>query len=647
MTHRSRRLWLLPLENRVVPAGTTIITHGYSLSSQFGSDSWIRAMGNAIAARSPEPDVFLMYDFASGELRFDGGAKVPTTFQADTTNEYMVYVNWESASTNSTPGWAEATAEGLYGTLRRYGLADINHPLHFIAHSYGTVVNSEVIQRLGFLDGLPVDQMTTLDPHDFYETFSGFIFPNFESNVNMPDVHVWSNIAYADNYYNTAGKSTLVDPLPHGRALDGSLTQAAINVNLSSLSGFNVNGHLPHSRVHEYYALTIDPSINLFDNVDHSTWFSGPSTDYGFRFSRIGVASTPGGTQADRDTHWAGYTQRTNLGAPPVNPTDVGIDPPSRFYNGDFFNTASSSGALAGFTTAPQIGGTVGNPAALLNNSGKTFTHAPALIPLSTSQFAFDFNVTNPSPTDTLTVSFKRDDNQVFNWTDPDLLKSAGSGIRTLTTSNFADFNQLAGRMAAVSFTLNAPAGTATALTVDNLRLTTANPTGISVSIADGQTQRSRVDSLTVTFQGLVPAPSTGAFSIVGPGGSVDLNFDSTPSTSTQTILRVTFSGSNTEFGSLKDGNYTFTINGTQLVDALGQLVDGDNNGTPGGAFSLNFYRLFGDSNGDRSVTSTDFAAFRGVFGTGSSFFDFNNDGQTNSDDFAEFRKRFGIVLTP
>jgi len=54
---------------------------------------------------------------------------------------------------------------------------------------------------------------------------------------------------------------------------------------------------------------------------------------------------------------------------------------------------------------------------------------------------------------------------------------------------------------------------------------------------------------------------------------------------------------------------------------------------------------MFGDSDGNGTVNSTDFATFRTFFGIGPSFSDFNNDGQTNSDDFAEFRKRFGLTI--
>ena len=105
----------------------------------------------------------------------------------------------------------------------------------------------------------------------------------------------------------------------------------------------------------------------------------------------------------------------------------------------------------------------------------------------------------------------------------------------------------------------------------------------------------------------------------------------------------LTFSGANTEFGSLADGNYTLTIFGSQ-VSGVGQL-DGNGDGIGGDDYVFNFHRLFGDGNGDKRVDSADFALFRQVFGIPGNVFDFNNDGQTNSTDFVEFRKRFGLMI--
>ncbi|MBX7103984.1 MAG: hypothetical protein K1X57_07875 [Gemmataceae bacterium] len=622
-----------------MPAGTTIITHGLSLTSQFGSDSWVRAMGNAIAGRSPGSDVFLMYDFAAGVLKYDGGAAVPATFQAGTgSEEYIVYVSWESASSRTTPGWAESAAEGLYGTLRRYGLADANHPLHFIGHSYGTVVNSEVIQRLGYLDGLTVDQLTTLDPHDFYEVFTGSLTPTYEINVKQPDVHVWSNVTYADNYYNTAGTSSLFSPLPHGRALDGAMTQAAVNVNLSSLAGFNVSGSLPHSRVHEYYALTIDPAINLFDpSLDHSTWFAGSSTNYGYRYSRIG------GTAADRAAYFAGYTQRTNPASPPDNSAlDVGKDPPGRIYNGDFFNTVSGSGLLAGYTGSPQITGAPANPAALLNSAGKTLTHLPVYFPPHTKEFAFDYTVAGPPAGDALSVTFQRDDGQSFTFTDPGILNAPGSGTRTLDFSSFPNLSQLLGRMASITLTLNTTQS-ATSLAVDNLRIASPNVLPPAVTVNDGSAQRSRVTSLQLGFNQNVTLP-------VNPADAFQLRRQSDNAlvalnaVVTGNVVSLTFAAGPVAAGSLADGRYTLTLRASQIN---GGAFDGNSDGIPGDDYVLTgtptngLFRLFGDSDGNGTVNSVDFLAFRLAFLGSSAPFDSDGNGTVDSGDFLQFRLRF------
>ena len=54
-------------------------------------------------------------------------------------------------------------------------------------------------------------------------------------------------------------------------------------------------------------------------------------------------------------------------------------------------------------------------------------------------------------------------------------------------------------------------------------------------------------------------------------------------------------------------------------------------------------YRLFGDSNGDRTVNGADFLAFRLAFlqQPVNPSFDFDGDGQVNGGDFLQFRLRF------
>jgi len=171
-----------------------------------------------------------------------------------------------------------------------------------------------------------------------------------------------------------------------------------------------------------------------------------------------------------------------------------------------------------------------------------------------------------------------------------------------------------------------------------------------NLQINDGSAQRSMVTSLKINFDSPVTfagSPSA-AFSLVNQMTSNAAILSATLDPS-GTAVTLTFTGGSVDLGgSLSDGRYTLTIFGNQFTgngfDANGDGITGDNYllvGTPANGL----FRLFGDSDGNGTVNSTDFATFRTFFGVGPSIFDFNNDGQTNSDDFAEFRKRFGLMI--
>nr|WP_228050355.1 DNA/RNA non-specific endonuclease [Tychonema sp. LEGE 06208] len=118
-----------------------------------------------------------------------------------------------------------------------------NSPLHFMGFSRGTVVNSEIVQRLGtfFPQAGGVQgsnnrdlQMTTVDPHDFYQpnlklNLLDFIATNF-SDFYEPKVQVWNNVTFADNYYQTVADPNGVTATPNGRAL-GLLPQEELDKN--------------------------------------------------------------------------------------------------------------------------------------------------------------------------------------------------------------------------------------------------------------------------------------------------------------------------------------------------------------------------------------------------------------------------------
>src|SRR5262249_5294928 len=178
-----------------------------------------------------------------------------------------------------------------------------------------------------------------------------------------------------------------------------------------------------------------------------------------------------------------------------------------------------------------------------------------------------------------------------------------------------------------------------------------------SAVVNSGAVQRSRVTDITIAFTGLatLPANRADAFRLtrIVPDGSpadVSLAVDLSASTATQTIARLTFAGGLTEFGSLVDGLYRLTIMSAQ-VSGAGQPLDGDGNGSPGGDFTLDLFRLFGDVHGDRAVNGLDLTAFRNAFGSVSTdahylaAFDWNGDGAINGTDLTQFRNRFGVIL--
>jgi len=175
-------------------------------------------------------------------------------------------------------------------------------------------------------------------------------------------------------------------------------------------------------------------------------------------------------------------------------------------------------------------------------------------------------------------------------------------------------------------------------------------PPTATVQINSGQLQRSMVREVAVTFSESVNFPDGLAAAIrlrrTGPGmpiGDVNLAFAQMGNTVASIFNDPTYS----ENGSLIDGNYEFTLVAAK-INGVGGLLDGNVNGAGGDDQSVIFHRLFGDGDGDRSVTSSDFALFRQTFGVPMNLaFDANNDGNVSSDDFAEFRKRFGLTLVP
>jgi murein DD-endopeptidase MepM/ murein hydrolase activator NlpD len=179
-----------------------------------------------------------------------------------------------------------------------------------------------------------------------------------------------------------------------------------------------------------------------------------------------------------------------------------------------------------------------------------------------------------------------------------------------------------------------------------------------AVVLGDGSNQRSRIETVTITFDNLVDFTDgdvAAAFTMLQneTGQGVDLVLDSVDHSTGVTVVRLRFSGSLTRgsMAALIDGNYRLDVDGSRFMKqgtatagknfTIGNNLHGDDR----------FYAFFGDVNGDRKVDLLDFSLFRQSFGLHSSqdgfnsLFDYYQDGVISLLSFSQFRSRFGRIM--
>ena len=168
-------------------------------------------------------------------------------------------------------------------------------------------------------------------------------------------------------------------------------------------------------------------------------------------------------------------------------------------------------------------------------------------------------------------------------------------------------------------------------------------PTVESVIINDGHAQRSMIRSITVLFGSPVTIES-GAFELYQRGTKRPLPVQVRLSQSNDRTLAVlTFKSHRTVGGSLANGHYRLTIRADKIRDAAGRQLDGDGNGSEGGNYVDEFFRLFGDTNGDGKLDAADKRVLKSAYGNRSNqpgylwYLDFNSNGRIWAEDAALF----------
>ncbi|MDT8419498.1 MAG: calcium-binding protein, partial [Desulfuromonadales bacterium] len=222
----------------VIFSGATIVTHGYQLTDDNGDS--LAPIAEAIHAL-PNQSWYLDYDIAGDEQPglFDlTQSELPGAGDSSTSGELILLFDWAAESNRSSGGWTEAAGDALFSMLVGLGVVDVSSansdhsddiPLHFIAHSFGSAVTSEAIERLAYYD-IPVDHVTFLDPHDFDQDGVPVDQNQAQYSLNLPDgygVSIWDNVEFADVYYQTALTPTEFSPFhyllyPAGRPIPGA-----------------------------------------------------------------------------------------------------------------------------------------------------------------------------------------------------------------------------------------------------------------------------------------------------------------------------------------------------------------------------------------------------------------------------------------
>lgn len=323
--------------------GVTFITHGYQPAPPAGSGDSLLSLAESI--RSATDGWLLDYDITGGVVDGDGGnamfdlghANVPGADDMGMSKHAVVLFDWACESNETSKGWGEAAGDALFALSVQLGFATpkqkTGKPMHFVAHSFGSAVTSEAVERLARYE-IPVDQVTYLDPHDFDQALVPVDEDQRLFELGRPPGYgatVWNNVAFADVYYQTRGHNGGAIPdfiVPNGRPISG-----AFNDLLDPTSDL--------------------PALNSYGNFD-------AAGDHGYAWSAFYQGTVQGALPAGQvapqgvinymNTGW-GYSQFSgrNLARPAA--TFYGAAQSHTFSQSTLVNTATGDPNAAGLAT--------------------------------------------------------------------------------------------------------------------------------------------------------------------------------------------------------------------------------------------------------------------------------------------------------
>jgi hypothetical protein len=145
----------------------------------------------------------------------------------------VLLVDWATGGESVVPdsGFSEGAADAIFASLVKLDRDAegklFESPMHLVGHSRGTIVTSEIVQRLGTYFGDKLGKKSTskndlhvtyLEAHDFKQRLPFGPFSPYNTFYE-PSVQVWDNVNFADNYFQEVPKpnSLLGLVTPFGR----------------------------------------------------------------------------------------------------------------------------------------------------------------------------------------------------------------------------------------------------------------------------------------------------------------------------------------------------------------------------------------------------------------------------------------------
>lgn len=273
---------------------TTVVAHGFTATP---ITPWFENMAKAILARAGGVGAVYRYDGVNGRLvrvENDGGDGSDLNI--------VIAFGWEGDSefVDEGPNWGyvQAAGDAMSAMLRDAayetpgaGPSDLvsNRAVHLIGHSRGGCLVSEAAKRLA-IAGIPVDQVTTLDPHPA----NGTLDAPYNIDWGDPYPRHWSSTIWQDNVWRADGGGIF-----NGVDQDGIPVEGVHNTQLSE-SLLALGGYvLGHFDVHLWYHGTIDLSPNpdngevSISNLMRATWWPEGYDVVGFNRSAIGGGERP------------------------------------------------------------------------------------------------------------------------------------------------------------------------------------------------------------------------------------------------------------------------------------------------------------------------------------------------------------------